>query len=237
MKPYRRRRTVRWVLVLAVLAIASSGCLDAFRVSVPHAALDASPLEWEVTTFPQEGGKFGLRIKETRYVHRTGDDSSAPFPGVIQVFSLRGGNSMERAALMERAEGVLADAIDQEGITLDASKEAEGQRELRNGVRTSWTFQEGTIESGSGDFFNPQTRITVRILAEVGADGRSSTGFIAVAFVKVAELRQNPLGVGSTTVQDDATWLDVVADPEGSIRGASYASGDRGLLYNLRTHG
>ena len=91
-------------------------------------ALDASPLDWEVSTFDQEGGNFGLRIKETRYVHRTDNDRNPPFPGVVQVFSLRGDDSMKRSALEERAAEVdlsTADAL------CPPSPESAGDRECR----------------------------------------------------------------------------------------------------------
>lgn len=241
MKPYRPRSVVGRCLTLTatLVVVLLSGCFDPFRVHVPAAALEVSPLDWDATDFGQQGGTFGLKITETRYVHRTDDDSSPPFPGVLQVFSLRGDDSTSRAALMERARQVVSEALDKESINVDEAKDASGKRELRNGVDTQWFLHEGTIESGGGDFFDPNTRITVRVLAEVGADGRSSTGFIAVAFVKVSEHQDGPVlgGVGDRTISDQRTWFDIVADPEGSIEGASFADSDRGLIYNLRTHG
>lgn len=235
MKPCRPRWLVRiWLLLTLVLL---SGCFGTFRVHVPHAALDAADLEWEVAEFDEEGETLGVRVKETRYVHRTDDDRSPPFPGVLQVFSMRGSGSQDRDVLLDRARTVVDDAIAKEGIRVDADKNQDGARQLRSGVNTEWFLREGTIESGGGDFFDPESRITVRVLAEVGADGRSGTGFIVVAFVKVADHEEGLApGLPATDVASDTTWFDVVADPHGSIGGATFSSKDRGLIYNLVTH-
>ncbi len=229
----------RWLAGLLVVALLTTpGCLDPYRVRVPAVALDASPLEWEVTLFDQTGGTLGAKVKESRFVHQPEDERSPPFPGVLQVFALRGGQGQDRDALLEQARRVVDSALENETITVDPSKDATGSRKLRSGVTTEWFLHEGTIQSGGGSFFNPESKITVRVLAEVGVDGRSKTGFIAVAFVKVAQQEGNIVpGVPPTTTTDPQTWFDVVGDPEGSIKGATFSNKDRGLMFNLVTHG
>ncbi len=229
----------RWLAGLLVAALLTMpGCLDPFRVTVSATTLEESPLDWEVTHFAQSGSTFGLKVKESRFVHQPSDERQAPYAGVLQVFSLRGGDSQDRDALMERARTVVQDALAKESITIDESKYATGTRKLRSGVTTEWFLHEGTIQSGGGSFFSPQTKITVRVLAEVGVDGKSDTGIIAIAFVKVAQQEPNIVpGVPPSTTTDTQTWLDVVADPSGSIAGATFSNKDRGLMFNLVTHG
>ncbi len=230
------RRWLAGLLVAALLSI--PGCLDPYRVHVSAAALEASSLEWEVTQFDQEGSMLGAKVKETRFVYQGEDERAAPFPGVLQVFSLRGGDSQDRDALMERAREVIDEALEKEQIVVDAGKDTAGTRTLRSGMVTEWFMHEGTIQSGGGSFFNPKSRITVRVLAEVGVDGKSNTGMIAVAFVKIAQQEDNLVpGVPSEPTVDQQTWIDVVADPKGSINGATFSNKDRGLMFNLVTHG
>lgn len=221
-----------------VTLLTTAGCLDPFRVRVSATALEASPLDWEVTHFDQSGGTLGTKVKESRFVHQPADERDPPFPGVLQVFALRGGDSQDRDALLERARTVVDEALAKESIRVDASKDQSGTRTLRSGVNTEWFMHEGAIQSGGGSFFNPKSRITVRVLAEVGVDGRSDTGFIAVAFVKVAQQEDSLVpGVPPSTTSDQQTWIDLVADPDGSIMGATFSNKDRGLMFNLVTHG
>lgn len=227
------------VIVLAITAVALSGCLDGHRVVVAEASLDASPMPWTRTDGDETGEALGLKVTETLYVHRGDDDTEPPYPGSLQVFSLRGGDSQDRAWLLERARNVVGQAAVELEIDIDVEQDLQGRRELRNGVATSWFTHEGTIAAGGGGtFLSPESDIKVRILGEVGVDGRSKTGFIAVAFAKI-EGQQDGIGfgVGRETVHSDTTWREMVSDPSGSIGGASYSSADRGLIYNLVTNG
>lgn len=225
------------MIALALVgATVLAGCSDPFRIHVADSALEQAPMDWQTTKFDQEGETFGLKAAETRYVHRTDDDSRPPFPGVLQVFSLRGGNSQDLDALQERAQEVLSEAMGKEGIAVDASKDAGGERKLASGVKTRWSMHEGTIQSGRGDFFDPESKITVRVLSEVGVDGKSSTGFIAIAFVKIAEETASSIpGLPPSVRSDERTWHEVAADPSGSIGGATLPEG-RGLMFHLVTH-
>lgn len=232
-------RFVRRVLlaVATVVLVGTAGCFDTFRVTVPEDVLEASGLEWDVEHFKQEGGNLGLRVKESRYVHEE-DRNDPPFPGVLQVFSFRGGDSQDRQWLMDRARTAVDQGIEEEGILVDPAQDAEGDRRLRSGAKTDWFMHEGTIDRGGGSFFDPQTQITVRVLAEVGVDGRSNAGFITVAFVKVGQQGSSVVpGIPAQPVHDERTWNEIVGDPDGSVGGAILPDEGRGLIHNLRTHG
>lgn len=238
MKGYGRGACVsRLAAVVAscLMLSALAGCLSPLRVQVPDDILDESPIPWEERTFGEDGGFFGAKVKETRYVHDP--EEGPPFPGVFQVFSLRGGGRTSADELLDFTRARVEEAIEAEGIETDPGRAMEGERELRSGMDTKWFLEEGTIASGEGTFFDPETTITVRILGEAGYDGRSSTGVVVVAYIKVAEEQQSGVpGLPPETVKDERTWFDAVADPDGSIDGATFGDADRGLIYNLRTH-
>lgn len=226
-------------VALMVTAVALAGCFDGHRVIVDSDSLEASPMPWSRSDGDETGEALGLKVMETLYVHRGDDDTDTPYPGSLQVFSLRGGDSQDKAWLLERARSVVGQAAVELEIDIDVERDLQGRRELRNGVQTSWFMHEGTIAAGGGGtFLSPESDIKVRILGEVGVDGRSKTGFIAVAFAKIEGQQDDiGLGVGRETVYSDATWREMVSDPTGSIDGASFSEADRGLIYNLVTNG
>ncbi|MGB1586095.1 MAG: hypothetical protein ACPHID_03505 [Thermoplasmatota archaeon] len=231
-------RVVAALAVALLASVALSGCFDPHRVQVPAGALESSVVPWNVTKLPQEGKTFGTKSVETRYVHAP--EQAPPYPGVLQVFSLRGDGAKDRDSLYEQAEAVITDAIAREGIAIDSSKDANGRRDLQNGLETRWFTHTGRIDSSSDDsIFLPgdAEHLVVQVHAEVGYDGRAKTGFIAVAFVQIGTHTESNLpGVIPPAQEEDLrTWIAVVADPDGSVDGASLAEG--GLIYNLRTHG
>ena len=233
-------RLVAVAIVAAVALVAVAGCFDPYRVRVAQGALDASPLEWNVTKSAIQGKTFGTKTTETRYVHES-PDGSPPYPGVLQVFSIRGGDLRSTGDLTAFTRSVIEQAIEREGISIDGTQDSEGKRSLRNGETTSWFAHVGVISRSSPDsIFLPGggQNIVVRILGEAGYDGTSKTSYVAVAFVQVGERTQSglPGGIGNTQNADEQTWYEVVGDPTGSIGGASLPTG-RGLIYNLRTHG
>lgn len=223
-----------------VVAVALSGCFDPFRVHVPAAVLDASPMEWNVTKGAVHGSTFGAKTTETRYVHLP-DDGGPPFPGVLQVFSLRGSQHRDVDDLLDFTRDVVDEALRREGVNVDEDLDAEGRRELRSGLDTQWFTHTGRISETSDDsIFLPsgQEDIVVKVLGEAGYDGRSKTAVVAIAFVQVGRHTQSNLPgvIPSQDVTDERTWFEVVADRQGSIEGATLPSG-RGLLTHLRTHG
>lgn len=222
-----------WLALCVVSSTALAGCFDPHRVTVPQATLDASGLEWNVTLRPQQGGSFGAKSVETLYsFDPEGDDP--PFGGVLQVFSLRGSERKSTEELLRFTREAVSEAVKREGIDIDPSKDEEGTRTLRSGVDSRWFSREGTIEEARGFFFD-EDDITVRIHGEVGYDGRSSTSFVAIGFAQVA--RETSVLPGFNNQQtSQRTWFELVADPKGSVGGASFTSEDRGFIYNLRTH-
>lgn len=231
-------RVVAALAVGLLASVALSGCFDPYRVQVPAGALADSVVDWNVTKLSQEGTTFGTKSVETRYIHLP--DEGPPYPGVLQVFSLRGDGANDRDRLYGHAQDVLADAIAREGIAIDSSKDASGRRDLANGLETRWFTHTGRIDSSSDDsIFLPgdAEHLVVQVHGEVGYDGRAKTGFIAVAFVQIGTHTESNLpGVIPPAEEEDLnTWFAVVADPDGSVDGASLPKG--GLLHNLRTHG
>ena len=231
---------MRAVAVVAILAsVALSGCFEPYRVHVPGADVEATGLDWNVTKLPHDGSTFGTKTVETRYVHSPAD-GGPPYPGVLQVFGLRGDGADDVEQLHDIAQQVIQEAIEREGISIDSTKDASGRRDLANGKETKWFSHTGRIESSSADSISlpgDADHLVVHVHGEVGYDGRAKTGFIAVAYVQVGTHTDSNLpGVIPATEQEDLrTWFAVVADPSGSVDGASLPDG--GMIYNLRTHG
>lgn len=223
-----------WLALCLVSGTVLAGCFDPHRVTVPQATLDASGMDWNVTHRPQQGGTFGAKSVETLYSYDPPGDEP-PFGGILQVFSLRGSERRSTEELLRFTREAVSEAIAREGIDIDPSKDAEGTRTLRNGVTSKWFTREGTIEEASGFFFDDDD-ITVRIHGEVGHDGKSSTSFVAIGFAQVAR-ETNVLPGFSNPETNERTWFELVADPDGSVGGASFPSPQRGFIYNLRTHG
>ncbi len=210
------RRVLPALLLLGVLA--ASGCLEPFRVRVDEQALAAAP-GWVEVHEKVKGSGLGAHTQETRY---TFDPSSSgpPFPGTLQLFSVRSLSRLSQDELLGLAAKAVEDGAVSHNIALDGEP-VEGRRTLANGVRTHWVLRSGTTTQG-GSVFDDQVRL--HVLAEVGHDGRSETSFLAVAIVQVERAQQCPL-IACAPVRSEATWIQVVGDPEGSIEGASSTSG------------
>jgi len=217
--------------VACAAALALPGCADPFRVHASGNALHTVP--WVVKDGSEEThGWFGPNKVDTEYRFA---GSSTQYPGDVLVLSLRQGGGYSRDELIAFAHQYVAAAA-QANITLDASKSAEGGRTLRNGLETHWFMVQGRVMRDPGGNTRGLFKVddTVRIVAEVGFDGLSSTAVVAVGEATVASCSQAPI-LGSCQPQSNtSTWDAIVADPSGSIGGAR---GSDGLLYNLVTHG
>lgn len=213
-----------------LLVVAASGCFDPFRVRVDPDVVGASDLDWKVHVGDkQEHGILGATVIETRYSFDP--DDGPPFPGVLQVFSIREKVRTPTDELLERTRDLVEQAVVDNGVDLDRSKDTKGERRIDSGVRTTWLGREGTTQR-NGTLFDEESRI--RILAEVGHDGKSSTSFVVIGLAQVAEQQRGPLpGVGGE-VKDVSTWLDIAGDPSGSVNGATWRDG---FVYHLETHG
>lgn len=216
--------------VAALLAPALAGCLDPYRAHVDEATLAHTTLEWARADHAQEdnGGPFGVKTAETDYTH---GGQGPPFPAILQVFSLRTVSRPSTEELLRFTRTGVDNATAEQGIRIDQQQSATGQRALAGGVQTQYFVEEGT-STGSGLF---AVNTKVRIIGEVGYDGRSSTSIVAVGIAQVEESRGCPLGIAcGVPTHDEASWIEMVGDAEGSVAGATSQSG---LIDHLVTHG
>lgn len=205
--------------LLAVSAFAS-GCLEPHQVQVDAAILEQAP-GWVATPGGVEGD-FGLKSQETRYAFDRDPDAPPPFAGSLQVFSIRSLGRLETEELLDRARELVATGAEENNILLDDGEQA-GRRTLESGVPTRWFFREGRTAQ-SGDVFDQD--VTVRILGEVGHDGRSDTSFLVIAMAQLSRTNQCPLIGPCQPVETDLhTWIQVVGDREASIDGATSTTG------------
>lgn len=224
---------------LLLLVVATGGCLDPYRAHVPASVLDANAVPWVEERHAQASeGFLGPRVRETEYAHDPPGDA-APFPGRVQVFSLRGLDAADADTLLSWARDAVDRSVRRENISLSPDAATEGERTLRNGLETRWFVEEGIVRQDGGLF---DEDVTVRIVAEVGYDGRARTSVVSVALVQVSRVTDvpgcNPLLPGCANeirqASDLRTWRSVVGDPDATITGMR---SETGLLWNLRTHG
>lgn len=210
--------------VLAVLALASvlalPGCLAPFNVHVEDRIVDGAS-GWVATPSDVRGSFPGTRSREMRYTFDPAD-GGPPFPGTLQVFSLRSVDRASVADLLRHAKDLVATGAEENSIALNATT-TEGERTLASGVHTRWFVRHGTTTE-AGALFGDD--VEVRILGEVGHDGRSNTSFLVVTLAQVARTRQcGPLPTCTPTQTSEATWIQVVGDADGNVLGATSSTG------------
>jgi hypothetical protein len=215
--------------VAALLAPAFAGCLAPFRPHVDGAVLAHASLPWARDDLPgTDGGLFGVNAVETDYTHSQG--SGPPFPGFLQLFGVRTASRPSTQTLLDLTHTAVDNATRTQKIRIDESQSSSGSRTLQNGLQTLF-FVEGGTSVGSGLF---ALNTKVRIIGEVGYDGRSSTSIIAVGIAQVESSTQCPI-IGPCARQADLqTWIEMAGDPAGSVTGATTATG---LIDHLVTHG
>jgi hypothetical protein len=221
------------VLVLFVAFMAAvplAGCLEPYRVHVRTSVLEGSIHDW---TLDKKGlhsdGWLGPKSRETLYSFSPASAQQPPYPAVLQVFSLRELDRRSTNALLGWTEDVVDQAVQRYNIVIDHRLDDEGRRSLDNGVETSWFIHQGRVAS-EGEVF-PED-VTVRIVGEVGHDGRSDTSFVAVGLAQIDRSLQCPI-IGPCQNQVDlSTWIEVVGDPDGTIGGAT---SQNGFLFHLVT--
>jgi hypothetical protein len=225
-----RRRTATGVAVALLASLA--GCLEPYSVHVDPAALARSPVPWVREDRPPESeGLWGPNTVEVLYTHQP-QGSSPPYPGLLQVFGIREFGRRGDDALLELAHRVVDNATQARGIRTDALQLQEGGRTLAGGMQTRFFTQVGTVTAPG--LFARDTK--VRIIGEVGYDGRSATMVVAVGIAQVESTLQCPIIGGSCSRStDETTWREIAADPRGTVAGGALARG--GLLHNLVTHG
>lgn len=216
------------VALAAGAALLLPGCLEPFQVHVPEEILTQAP-GWVVTPSDIEGGFLGPKNRETRYALDRDPDGPAPFSGTLQVFSIRSVSRLDSEELLDLARELVSEGAAQQNIVLDDG-EASGRRTLVAGVPTTWFVREGRTAQ-SGDLFEQD--VGVRILGEVGHDGRSDTSLLVIAMAQVSRTNQCPILVNCQPQETNLqTWIQMVGDRHGTVQGTTSQTG---FIANLVT--
>ena len=221
----RARRVHPWLALLAVAALAMPGCLEPHRAIVDPDVLTRE-LRWVRADRVETGSGLGTHAMETNYTFRAG--SGPPYSAILQVFSIRELGRRGTDDLLALTHDLVDQGAAAEGIE-DVQADREGTRTLANGLKTHWFSQEGTVSASTALF---KQDVRVRIIGEVGYDGRSSTSIIAVGIAQVASTQCTILNTCSQR-EDFRSWNSMVGDPQGSVRGAV---SQYGLIHHLVTH-
>lgn len=214
--------------VAAVSLLALPGCLEPFQVHVPEdhlvaaCRLPSGRSCWVVTPGGITGGDLGPKSRETRYALDRDPDGAPPFSGSLQVFSIRSVSRLGSDELLDVARELVSDGALQQNIVLSEGEES-GSRVLASGVPTLWFVREGRTAQ-SGDLFEQD--VGVRILGEVGHDGRSDTSLLVIAMAQVSRTNQCPL-IGNCQPQETnlQTWIQMVGDRDGTVQGTTSQTG------------
>jgi hypothetical protein len=219
----------------AVSALLLPGCLEPFQVHVPdEVLLEACRLPsgrtcWIVTPGGVSGGALGPKSQETRYALDRDPDGPPPFSGSLQVFSIRSVSRLDSGDLLDLARELVDRGAADQTIVL-AEGEVSGTRTLESGVPTLWFVREGRTAQ-SGDLFEQD--VGVRILGEVGHDGRSDTSLLVIAMAQVSRTNQCPILVNCQPQESNLqTWIQMVGDRHGTVQGTTSQSG---FIANLVT--
>lgn len=232
----------RWRLLGAVAAAAFllPGCVAPFHAAVDPSVV-RSELSWESAECPtpptSSGGPavspcVGSQF-EVDYTFKPG--AAPPFPAILQVFSVRDLGRRSTEDLLAFTKDAVKKAADRVGVAPDTAESRNGTRALANGLETHWFVLGGTVVR-KGALFQ-QEHVRVRIIGEVGFDGRSSTSVVAVGFAQVASTQCTPTPIINpcqAQVQNAKSWASMAGDPGGTIPDAR---SDNGLIHNLVTHG
>jgi hypothetical protein len=221
--------------VAAVSALLLPGCLEPYQVHVPEqllveaCALPSGRSCWVVTPGGLTGEGLDPKSRETRYALDRDPDGPPPFSGSLQVFSIRSVSRLGSDELLDVARELVEDGAVDQNIVL-AVGEVSGRRTLASGVPTQWFVREGRTAQ-SGDLFEQD--VGVRILGEVGHDGRSDTSLLVIAMAQVSRTNQCPILVNCQPQESNlATWIQMVGDPHGTVQGTTSQTG---FIANLVT--
>jgi hypothetical protein len=213
----------------AVALLLLSGCMDPFRPVVDPAVLHHD-LNWVEQPFAQEGGGWlgpAGRVETDYKFNPPGD--GPPFPGLLQVFGLYEHKTADQ--LLSFARTLVANATESLNIQVESSTYHQGTRTIRNDLVTQFFSEEGTVTSAGVVF---PSNVKVRIVAEAGYDGKSSTSVVAIGIAQVASSTECPVIGPCQGTNDLVTWTSMVGDARGSITGSVSSFG---LLDHLVTHG
>jgi hypothetical protein len=222
---------VKSATALALAAVSSllvPGCIEPFQVRVPQEILAQAP-GWVVTEGGVTGEALGPKSREMRYALDRDADGPPPFSGTLQVFSIRSVSRLDSGDLLDLARELVASGAIDQNIVLDEG-EADGKRTLASGVPTQWFVREGRTAQ-SGDLFEQD--VGVRILGEVGHDGRSDTSLLVIAMAQVSRTNQCPILVNCQPQETNLqTWIQMVGDRHGTVQGTTSQTG---FIANLVT--
>lgn len=211
---------LHWLFAAAVATTLLAGCLDPYRPHVDPAVLARSAYHWtEAQQAQQDSGWFGTKQVETDY-DVTASNGGAP-PAHLEVFGLRSPADPGSALLLNRSQQELLAYAQRVGLTIDHSKDQSGTRRLATGLDTSWFTTEG--KAGSNGVFTRNYR--VRLVAEVGHDGRSSTSLVMLGVAQVETSRECPVFGDCGPTSDERTWIEMAGDGSGQLAGAQTANG------------
>ena len=215
------RHVRRAAVLLALVLLAIPGCFGPFRAHVDADVLAKAP-GWVTTPAPVQGHFPGRQSAEMRYSFDRNSTDAPPFAGTLQVFSIRGVDQLSERELLARAKDLVVEGADANSIALNTSI-VEGTRTIANGVHTHWFVRYGATTQAGPVFGN---NVGVRILGEVGQDGRSSTSVLVVAMAQVSRSQTCGILPTCTPAQESlATWIQMVGDGRGSVQGATTAAG------------
>lgn len=214
--------------MVAVSAVLLPGCLDPFQAHVPESILlEACRLPngrscWVTTPSGVSGDGLEPRHRQTRYALDRAPDAPPPFSGSLQVFSIRSLTRLDTDELLAVTRDLVEKGAVNESIAL-TDGELSGRRTLESGVPTLWFVREGRTAQ-SGNLFEQD--VGVRILGEVGHDGRSDTSVIVIAMAQVSRTNQCRIFVNCQPQESNLqTWIQMVGDRHGTVQGTTSQSG------------
>lgn len=225
--PAPRLRVAPVAPLLLLVLVSLSGCFDPYAVHVDVNTLSKSSLGWQTTPFPPTDSGL-LSTKQTQTDYNVASGQSAP-PAHLEVYGLRSPADPGSATLLNRSREALFSYAQSKGLSIDHTKDRTGTRTIASGLDTTWFTAEGKATS-SGLFTR---NYKVRLVAEVGHDGRSSTSLLAVGVAQVQTSRQCPIIGECQPIDDERTWIEMVGDADGHIDGTVSRIG---LLDHVVTH-
>lgn len=205
------------IVATTLLALALSGCLSVHRPVVPADIVNNADHLWSITEGEETGERgFAPQSIETTYRHDPNDGESS-YPGLLVLVGLRSLQRISEDALLDAAEEILEEEMDEQGIEPDSVTRDEGTRTLQSGIQTQWLTMRGETTSSALLFSDARE---VRVLAEAWFDDDSNMHVVAIAIAQTGGT--DFVGQPRT---DLAVWNELVGDDDGTVRGAQHPEG------------
>lgn len=217
-------------VVVLLLAVPLSGCLDLHAARVPDRLLEGrggngwaknqSASQKEPTS-----AQMGL-VKTQSFVYedRTSDDAGRGFDGTLSVTTLRTVLRPSEEKLRDEVKGRVRAEAEAKGIRISGNPQ-EGTRTLANDAEAYWFSYRGTVSRAG--FFSQSAE--VRLFGEVSQCSEEETVVALVGLAQVSDVRSVG-GVVLPSDPDDTTWREIVGDARGGVEGIR---GSDGLAYNV----